>query len=194
MLLLYRSLELLVQKYCITSLLLFWCPYMVTNVSVQCNGGLLPDIIPLTLCDSIGEPFSYHVEFCPFSQCSHLNFLTNDPRSSETYQRQDDVLGPELQRKPSAMICCPAHLPNKVIKSDSKTFLNYRKVTRRQIMRHFQGMAPTFKKCQNGSSNLLCPYREQPRLTWTLVAYPRPALSATKRTNHAIISIERNLD
>ena len=28
---------------------------MVINVSVQCNGGLLPDIILLTLCDSIGE-------------------------------------------------------------------------------------------------------------------------------------------
>ena len=23
----------------------------------ECNGGLLPDIILLTLCDSIGEPF-----------------------------------------------------------------------------------------------------------------------------------------
>ena len=34
-----------------------WCPYMVINVSVQCNSGLLPDIILLTLCDSIGEPF-----------------------------------------------------------------------------------------------------------------------------------------
>ena len=30
---------------------------MVINVSVQCNGGLLPDIILLTLCDSIGKPF-----------------------------------------------------------------------------------------------------------------------------------------
>ena len=30
---------------------------MVINVSVQCNGGLLPDIMLLTLCDSIGEPF-----------------------------------------------------------------------------------------------------------------------------------------
>ena len=81
MLLLYRRLELLVQKYCIpgsnyVSLLSFWCPYMVINVSVQyvCmvitysrvwinrvrlqyNGGLLPDIILLLLCDSIGEPF-----------------------------------------------------------------------------------------------------------------------------------------
>ena len=30
---------------------------MVINVSVQCNGGLLSDIILLTQCDSIGEPF-----------------------------------------------------------------------------------------------------------------------------------------
>ena len=55
---LYRSLELFVQKYCITSLLLFWCSYMVMiDVSVQCNGWLLPDIILLAVCDSIGEPF-----------------------------------------------------------------------------------------------------------------------------------------
>ena len=58
--LLYRRLELLVQKYCslVSSLLLFCCPYMVINVSVQYNdGGLLPDITLLTLCDSIEEPF-----------------------------------------------------------------------------------------------------------------------------------------
>ena len=36
---------------------------MVIHVSVQCNSGFLPDIILLTLCDSIGEPFEYHVEF-----------------------------------------------------------------------------------------------------------------------------------
>ena len=28
----------------------FWCPYMAINVSVQYNGGLLPDIILLTQC------------------------------------------------------------------------------------------------------------------------------------------------
>ena len=52
--------ELLVQKHCIrTSLLelMFWRPYMVINVTVQCNGGLLPDILMLTLRDNIGEPF-----------------------------------------------------------------------------------------------------------------------------------------
>ena len=50
------SLEFLVQKYCIpvittSSILLFWCPYMVINVSIQCYGGLLPDIILLTRFD-----------------------------------------------------------------------------------------------------------------------------------------------
>ena len=30
---------------------------MVINVSVQYDDELLPDIIPLTLCDYIGEPF-----------------------------------------------------------------------------------------------------------------------------------------
>ena len=31
--------------------------FSLSNVSVQYDGGLLP------LCDSIGEPFQYHVEF-----------------------------------------------------------------------------------------------------------------------------------
>ena len=54
----HRSPERLVQKYCIPSLSLFWCPYMATNVSLQYNGGLLPDVILLTLCDYIvGGPF-----------------------------------------------------------------------------------------------------------------------------------------
>ena len=36
---------------------------MAINVNVQCNGGLLPDIILLTLCDYIvGEPFKNHEE------------------------------------------------------------------------------------------------------------------------------------
>ena len=36
---------------------------MVIDVSVQYNGGFLPEMILLTLCDYIGEPFPYHVEF-----------------------------------------------------------------------------------------------------------------------------------
>ena len=34
------------------SSLFFWCPCMAINVSVQYNGGLLPDIILLTQCYS----------------------------------------------------------------------------------------------------------------------------------------------
>ena len=38
-------------------LLFFWCPCMAINVSVQYNGGLLPDIILLpNNVISIGEP------------------------------------------------------------------------------------------------------------------------------------------
>ena len=37
-------------------LLAFWCPCMTINVSIQYNGGLLPDIILLTQCYPIGVP------------------------------------------------------------------------------------------------------------------------------------------
>ena len=36
---------------------------MMINVSVKCNGGFLPEIILLTLCDYVEELFLYHVEF-----------------------------------------------------------------------------------------------------------------------------------
>ena len=35
---------------------------MEINVSIQYNGGLLPDIILSTRCSYIGEPFGYHEE------------------------------------------------------------------------------------------------------------------------------------
>ena len=44
----------------IDSLLLFWCPYMLIEVSVQYNGGLLPDIVillTLAYATSLGNPF-----------------------------------------------------------------------------------------------------------------------------------------
>ena len=34
----------------------------INNVSVQYNGGLLPDIILLTQCPTIGNPFKCHEE------------------------------------------------------------------------------------------------------------------------------------
>ena len=36
---------------------------MVINVSVQYNGGSFPEVILLTLCDYVGEPFKFHIEF-----------------------------------------------------------------------------------------------------------------------------------
>ena len=39
-------------------------------INVQYNGGLLPDIILLTLCDYIGEPFEYNEEFLSLKSIS----------------------------------------------------------------------------------------------------------------------------
>ena len=42
----------------------FGVPTLLINVSVQYNGGFLPEFMLLTLLSDniIGEPFSYHVE------------------------------------------------------------------------------------------------------------------------------------
>ena len=78
---------------------------------------------------------------------------------------------------------------NKVVKSDSKRFCCHRGVTRRQGMRYVTRNG--IDQCQNGPSNLFTPYREHPRSTRIVVAYPRPVFSAAKRTNHASISFDR---
>ena len=53
---------------------------MAINVNVQYNGGLLLDIILLTLRDyTLGNHFDIMKRFCPYSQCSHLNLLTIFP-------------------------------------------------------------------------------------------------------------------
>ena len=48
---------------------------MVVNVSIQYNGGFLPDIIMLTLRDYIADPFDTTKSYCSYSQSSHLNLL-----------------------------------------------------------------------------------------------------------------------
>ena len=62
-------------------------------------------------------------------------------------------------------------------------------MTRTQVRRRLTRNATD--QCQSGSSNLLSPYREQPRSTRSVVAYPRPAFSATELTNHARISFDQ---
>ena len=74
-------------------LLFFWCPCMASNVSVQYNGGFLPDIILLT-------QYYYHggtrlnamKRFCIFSYRSHLNVLTFFPPDWGLLRRSRCVL------------------------------------------------------------------------------------------------------
>ena len=70
---------------------------MVIYVSVQYNGGYLPDIMyysvdPMRL--TLGIPFNTMKIFCPYSQCSHLNILIFPPRvnAQEVYMRSDVIL------------------------------------------------------------------------------------------------------
>ena len=69
-------------------------------------------------------------------------------------------------------------------------FSSSRRVTRRQVMRHFTGHGTD--QCRNGLSNILIPYREQPRPTRTVVAYPRSASKASNMTNYAPIRFDHN--
>ena len=81
--------------------------------------------------------------------------------------------------------CCPAH-PTSHQKC-YKRFSSSRRVTRRQVMRRFTGNGTD--QCRNDSSNVLNPYREQPRSTRIVVAYPRSAFSGTKQqiTLHSVL-------
>ena len=82
------------------------------------------------------------------------------------------------------LVFCPS---TKVIKRDAELSEGY---TQRQVMRHFTSNGTD--QLQNGSPNLLTPYREQTRLTRIAVAYPRSALSVTKRRNNAPISFDQH--
>ena len=58
-------------------LMFVWCPCMAIDVSVQYNGGLLPDIILLTQCYyHRGTRLNAIKGFCICSLRSHLNVLT----------------------------------------------------------------------------------------------------------------------
>ena len=46
-------------------------------------------------------------------------------------------------------------------------------------------------RCQNGSSNPLTSYREQPQSTRFVAPYPRPAFSTTRRTNYVPINFNQ---
>ena len=89
--------------------------------------------------------------------------------------------GLQAKDKEDCLMCCPIQRSHQ---KRLNTSSSYRRVTRRQVMRHFT--SNNTDQCQNGSSNnLLTPYREQPRPTRIVAPYPRPAFSVTERSNHA---------
>ena len=116
---------------------------------------------------------------------------SNQLRTSETYRRQDDVFGYKLQFLLSGvlLVFCNLNytLQRRLSEFSINTICSWR-VIQRQVMRHFTSNGTG--QCQNGSSNLLTPYRERPRWTRVVVAYPRPAFSAPKRTTHAPVSFD----
>ena len=101
---------------------------------------------------------------------------SNQPRTSETYRRQDDVFGYELQFLLSGVLPVVRNLKYNLQRRLSDVLSIQRshqkrydyissswRVTRRQVVGHFTSNGTN--QCRNGSSNLLIPYREQPRST-----------------------------
>ena len=84
------------------------------------------------------------------------------------------------------LMCCPS---NKVIKRYTRSCLALGGLLEDMLCDTFTSNCTD--QHPNGSPNLLTPYREQPRSTRTIIAYPRPAFSATKRANHASISVDQ---
>ena len=107
--------------------------------------------------------------------------LVTSPGTKSSYPHPPQSLNPSYREK--CLMRCPS---NQVIKSYSEKCFSSQRATRRQVMRYFT--SNDIEQCQNGLSNLLTPYRKQPRPTQIVVAYPRPAFSATKRTHYAPIS------
>ena len=89
------------------------------------------------------------------------------------------------------LMCCPPRPSNKQgHNSDSKSFLAIGGLHEDKLCDTLQARATTNNVKNHSSSLLTTPYREQPRSTWIVVVYPRPAFSTTKRTNHAPISFD----
>ena len=119
---------------------------------------------------SLGTDYSFYCLEC----CQHFVFYN---------------LNYELKRK---TVWCAAH-PTKSSKVTQNVFsaIEWLHEDKLVTTRHFAKNGAY--QCQNGSSNLLTPYREQPRSTRIVVGSPRPAFSATKRTIHAPISLDNQV-
>ena len=77
----------------------------------------------------------------------------------------------------------------KVIKNVQNVFLAIGGLHKKKVMRHFTRYGTG--QCQNSSSNLLTPYREQPRSTRIVVACIWQVFSATNSTHHSPTTFDR---
>ena len=130
---------------------------------------------------------------------------STQPRKSETYRRQEDVLTKvytvscvlpvfhnpyyKLYYREDCLVCCSSN--EKVIKSNTKRFLALEAYHEDTLCDTLQAMAPTKVKTIHQTSLLHIETNFDFRSTRIVVAYPRPAFSATKRTNHAPISFDQ---
>ena len=120
---------------------------------------------------------------------------SNHPTTSEIHRRQDDVFGYKLQFLLSAasiiiygedcLRCCPS---NTIIKRDSNMFQAVGGLHEDNLCDTLRGTAPTNVKTL--IRHLLIPYREQPRSTRIVVAYPRLAFSASPSFSRQHVMLE----
>ena len=97
--------------------------------------------------------------------------------------RYSNQQGSKSRQNPACQVQPTENIGN--LSADTKSFLALGGLHKDKLCDILQATAPT--NVETVHQNSLIPYREQPRSSRIVVAYPRPAFSATKWTNHAII-------
>ena len=148
---------------------------MAINVSVQYDGGLLPDIILLTQCyyHYWGTRLNAMNRFCFCIVYCIVFFTLTDRAPTIPSNIRGCQSGTWSQR--GTKVNGSHHDDNPLLRPTGIQIATKNYAT-------LQAMAPTNNKTVHQTS-FTTPYREQPRSTRIVVAYPRPASSATNRTN-----------
>ena len=148
------------------------------NIHFSCSADHVQDWQPYPI-----DPYSCYMCDYTYIMVTTPTQINKDPnrgnpchvqhqRKLETYWRQDDISGYEVQflllyleccqylriwimsYSEDCVMCCLS--TKKVIKRDSKTFRSYRRVIGRQVMRHFTSNGTD--RSQNVSSHIITPY------------------------------------
>ena len=145
---------------------------MALNVSVQYNGGFLPNIVLLTQCHYHHRGALLNAMKSFFVFVVVVFFTLTDRASTIPSNICGCQSGTWSQR--GTKVNGSHHGDNPLLGPTGIRIATKRYAT-------LQAMAPTNNETGNQTS--VTPYREQPRSTRIVVAYPRPAFSATNRTN-----------